>query len=41
MRWHIKPTTEKTPENIIIHCDTKFVSANFIVSILFCWEKNT
>lgn len=22
MRWHIKPTTEKTPENIIIHCDT-------------------
>ena len=26
MHWHVKPTIEKKPENIIVHCGTNDIS---------------
>ena len=28
MHWHLKPTLEKNPENIIIHCGTNDISVD-------------
>ena len=26
MKWHVKPTTEQSPKNVILHCPTNYIN---------------